>query len=37
MMYICPMKCEGNKTYPAHGKCPVYGMKLKETEVESSK
>lgn len=27
-MYICVMKCEGKKTYPTQGKCPVCGMKL---------
>lgn len=27
-MYICPMKCENEKTYPVPGKCPVCGMKL---------
>lgn len=26
--YICPMKCEGEKTYPTQGKCPVCNMKL---------
>jgi len=26
--YICPMKCEGEKTYPAPGNCPVCNMKL---------
>lgn len=30
MLYQCPMKCEGDKTYPAPGKCPVCGMKLNE-------
>ena len=27
-MYICPMRCEGEKTYPIQGKCLVCGMKL---------
>jgi len=27
-MYICPMKCEDEKTYPIQEKCPVCGMKL---------
>ncbi len=27
--YACPMKCEGDKTYPDPGKCPVCGMALK--------
>ena len=26
--YICPMRDEGEKTYPEPGKCPVFGMKL---------
>ncbi len=34
MSYICPMKCEGDKTYPEPGKCPECGMVLKETEAE---
>lgn len=28
--FACPMKCEGDKTYPAPGKCPKCGMTLKE-------
>lgn len=28
--YVCPMRCEGDKTYPAPGKCPVCGMKLQD-------
>ena len=32
MSYACPMKCEGEKTYPAAGKCPVCGMNLKEVK-----
>lgn len=28
--YACPMKCEGAKTYPAPGKCPVCKMALKQ-------
>lgn len=28
--YMCPMKCEGEKTYEQPGKCPVCNMKLKE-------
>ncbi|HLF62188.1 MAG TPA: heavy metal-binding domain-containing protein [Saprospiraceae bacterium] len=28
-VYACPMKCEGDKTYPGPGKCPVCGMALK--------
>jgi len=30
--YACPMKCEGDKTYPEPGRCPVCGMHLKPTE-----
>jgi len=26
--YLCPMKCEGSKTYAEPGNCPVCGMKL---------
>ena len=28
--YLCPMKCEGEKTYDQPGRCPVCNMKLKE-------
>lgn len=28
--YQCPMKCEGEKTYPKPGKCPKCGMALKK-------
>lgn len=28
--YVCPMRCEGEKTYPAAGKCPECGMKLQD-------
>lgn len=31
-VYQCPMKCEGEKTYDAAGKCPKCGMDLKEVE-----
>jgi Cu2+-exporting ATPase len=27
--FICPMKCEGNKTYKQLGQCPVCNMHLK--------
>ncbi len=37
MKYICPMKCEGDKTYPQDGKCPVCGMNLKEVKDTKSK
>lgn len=30
--YICPMKCEGEKTYDQPGRCPVCNMKLKEVQ-----
>lgn len=26
--YLCPMKCEGDKTYDRPGNCPVCNMKL---------
>jgi P-type Cu+ transporter len=26
--FICPMNCEGNKTYPEQGRCPVCNMRL---------
>jgi len=26
--YKCPMSCEGDKTYPEPGSCPIYGMHL---------
>jgi len=29
VVYQCPMKCEGNKTYDKAGKCPKCGMNLK--------
>lgn len=29
MVYGCPMKCEGNKTYAKAGKCPICKMNLK--------
>ena len=30
--YICPMKCEGEKTYDAPGQCPVCNMDLEKVE-----
>jgi hypothetical protein len=27
-IYFCPMKCEGEKTYPVAGHCPVCNMNL---------
>lgn len=32
--YICPMGCEGDKTYPQPGDCPVCKMKLQLVEKE---
>lgn len=32
--YICPMRCEGEKTYPQRGNCPVCKMKLELAEEE---
>ncbi len=32
--YICPMRCEGEKTYPQPGNCPVCKMKLVLVEEE---
>lgn len=29
VVYQCPMKCEGEKTYSKAGKCPVCNMNLK--------
>lgn len=33
-IFQCPMKCEGEKTYPESGSCPVCKMDLKEIESE---
>lgn len=33
-IYQCPMKCEGEKSYAAPGKCPKCGMDLKKTETK---
>ncbi len=30
--YMCPMKCEGDKTYDKAGKCPKCGMELEKVE-----
>jgi Cu2+-exporting ATPase len=30
-LYYCPMKCEGDKTYPQSGNCPVCNMNLVPT------
>jgi hypothetical protein len=32
--YICPMECEGEKTYDEPGRCPVCNMKLVPAENE---
>ena len=34
IVYGCPMKCEGNKTYAKAGKCPVCKMNLKAVHKE---
>lgn len=34
--YACPMKCEGEKTYPEAGKCPVCKMDLEEVALAES-
>lgn len=30
--YVCPMKCEGEKTYDKAGTCPTCGMDLEEVK-----
>lgn len=35
--YACPMKCEGEKTYPDPRNCPVCGMKLTEVLAAESR
>ncbi len=35
--YVCPMKCEGTKTYEQPGKCPVCGMELKKVSTAPAK
>ncbi|MEK7255536.1 MAG: heavy metal-binding domain-containing protein [Bacteroidota bacterium] len=32
ILYQCPMKCEGDKTYDKPGSCPICKMDLKEVE-----
>lgn len=32
--YICPMRCEGDKTYPQPGSCPVCNMDLQLVQEE---
>ena len=36
IVYRCPMKCEGDKTYAKPGKCPKCNMKLKPTKVNAT-
>lgn len=35
--YMCPMKCEGDKTYDKPGKCPKCGMKLSKMDMKKNK
>lgn len=37
MVYQCPMKCEGDKTYDKAGKCPNCNMNLKAVALEHNK
>lgn len=30
--FVCPMECEGDKTYDKAGECPVCKMELQEVE-----
>jgi len=34
--YSCPMQCEGDKTYPDSGKCPVCKMELQEVAFQDA-
>jgi len=34
--YVCPMKCEGEKTYTEAGKCPVCKMDLQEVAMANA-
>ena len=34
-VYYCPMKCEGEKTYPQPGRCPICGMYLGKVGTEN--
>lgn len=36
ILYQCPMKCEGDKTYNAPGSCPECNMKLVPVNNKSS-
>jgi len=36
MIYQCPMKCEGSKTYDHEGNCPKCNMKLMPVGGDSS-
>ena len=35
--YVCPMACEGEKTYTEEGMCPVCNMKLENLEKEAAR
>lgn len=35
VVYFCPMKCEGEKTYDKPGNCPKCGMALTKQELKS--
>jgi len=35
--YMCPMKCEGEKTYDQAGDCPKCGMALKKMKMDKIK
>ncbi len=37
VVYYCPMKCEGDKTYDEPGQCPECGMDLKKKEGTAEK
>jgi len=36
MIYQCPMKCEGSKTYDHEGNCPVCNMKLMPLDINNT-
>ena len=35
--FVCPMKCEGEKTYNKAGDCPVCGMHLSAVAIKDKK
>ena len=35
MVYKCPMKCEGAKTYTQQGKCPKCNMNFKKVKTKN--